>query len=146
VHLGQRFSGHLAQPLVDAGGLQVMPAGATVLGHVSDVRPPPDLDQPPLIGLTFDELSGDGRTLPLKAHVIAVDPSATKHGADWQFMTAARGSRLGAIVGQQRGEVAGSMVGAGRGTLISLGVEDPEKQLPAGTAIALELDEPLPSY
>ena len=143
-HVGDRFQAPIAQPVFDGSGRQLIPAGAQVVGHVVDVHPG-SLTEPGAIALNFDELDMDGRAFPLAARVIGTDTQAHLHGVNWKYVVGGgvAGGVLGAILGHRTGAVAGAALGAGAGTLISLGKNRADAKLPAGTALAIELQQPI---
>jgi hypothetical protein len=145
-HVGERLSGHLVQRVVDAHGQVLIPAGAPLFGHVADIRTGSGIGQPASISIAFDEIDVRGQRLPIDARVVGADPAAPQHGVDPRNIVGSGvpGGALGAILGQSTGAVAGSAAGAGAGTVISLGMNMQNNQLPAGTALALELERPLP--
>jgi len=145
-YAGERFSATVADPVLGTDGEVLVPAGAQVFGHVADVRPAQGTDQPAMLVLAVDELQANGMSFPLKARIIGSDPMAAQHGVDWKNVVGSTldGNRPGAIVGQSRSTVAGPISARAGGTLISLGNQEGMQHLPAGTALALELEQSIP--
>ena len=142
---GQPYTAHVVVPLVDQNNQQVIPAGAQVQGRVMAVREG-DGGQPATIQLTADTVVIDGVQHPISAHIAAADVEASRRGIKGSHVLggAAGGAVLGGIIGHSaRGALIGGALGAGAGALISLGTSRTEENLPSGTAMAIQVDQPI---
>jgi hypothetical protein len=143
---GERFVAVVAEPVRDPQGAVVVPVGAQVIGHVSDVGLPIGAGQPPTLVIDFDELQFAGMSFPLNARVIGTDPLAPQRGAAWKNVVGVNtnGNMMGAVVGYSRGAVAGVPSGRPTGSVISLGTGIKQGPLPAGTSLGLDVLQDVP--
>jgi outer membrane lipoprotein SlyB len=104
------------------------------------------VNSPAAINLAVDKLRVRGSEHPVAAHIAATDVQASNRGINLTYLLGGGlgGGVLGAILGGTGGALVGTAVGAGAGTLVSLGTTGREAKLPAGTALAVQLDQPLP--
>jgi hypothetical protein len=141
--IGQRIHAHVAQPLVGSDGRVQIPGGAIVEGYVADLRPSTG-NQPPQVSLAFDQLRLAGASYPIKGHIVGINVEAARRGTRPEYLGgAAEGAVLGGFFGLYWGALAGTMIGAGAATAVSLGRVQEGGQLPAGTAIGIELEAPI---
>jgi hypothetical protein len=115
----------------------IIPAGATVRGFVSSVRPAGKIDRRGSLTLSFDEMRIDNRSYPMRAAVTqAID---SKMGQDTARIGAgaAVGAILGGLLGGGKGALLGVLVGGG-GTIAA--TEGTDVDLPAGTILRIRLD------
>jgi len=137
--LEQRFE---ATTLLDyaSGRTVLVPAGATVRGFVSSVKPAGKVDRRGSLTLSFDEIRIDGRSYRLRAVVTrAID---SKMGDDTTRIGAGAvvGAILGGIIGGGKGALLGVLVGGG-GTMAA--TDGTDVDVPAGTILRIRLDQPL---
>jgi hypothetical protein len=116
----------------------VIPAGSTVRGFVSSVRPAGRLDRRGSLTLSFDELRIENRTYRLRASVVqaldgSVSEDATRIGAG-----AAVGAIIGGLLGGGKGALVGVLIGGG-GTIAS--TEGSDVELPVGTVLRIRVDQ-----
>jgi hypothetical protein len=144
--IGQRFGARVVQPVVDPSGRPLIPTGAIVTGYVADIRHG-GFGQPAVMSLQLEDLRVDGTVVPIAGRVLATDVEAPRHGVQPSYLVggAAGGAVLGGILGGGKGALAGALVGGGAGTIISLGRDEGRADLPAGTALAIELEQPIPA-
>lgn len=121
-------------------GSVVIPAGSTVRGFVSSVRPAGKLDRRGSITLSFDEIRVGNRAIRMRASVTQamdakMNEDITRIGAG-----AAVGAILGGILGGGKGALLGVLVGGG-GTMAA--TEGSDVDLPTGTILRIRLDQPL---
>ncbi len=146
--VGDLYSATLVHPLTD-GRLVVVPAGATVLGHVTAVQKSGKHGQQAVLNLSINEVSFDGETYPLQASIVEANPetrsrSSTGEKAAKIGGAAVAGAILGRIIGgNATGTIIGTAVGGAAGTAIVLGTEDVDAVLPRGSRMTLRLDAPL---
>jgi hypothetical protein len=136
----QRFE---ATTVVDypATGRALIPAGSTVRGFVSSVRPAGRIDRRGSITLSFDEIVIDHRASRLRASVTqALDSKEANQDNTRIGAGAAVGAIIGGILGGVKGALLGVVVGGG-GTIAA--TEGADVDLPAGTVLRIRLDQPL---
>jgi len=142
---GQAYSATVVSPLVDTYGNVIVPAGAQVIGRIEQIAPAAN-NLPGAVALTVDALRVGGLDQPIQANIVGTDVQAPQRGIrpEWVLGGAGGGAVLGALLGGDVGAaILGGALGAGAGALISLGVSGSQAQLPAGTALAVQLTAPL---
>lgn len=146
--VGDRFRAHLVDDVYSREGELLLPRGTPVLGHVADLRDSRRLGEPAVIALALDEIKVNGVRQPLSGTIVETDvPGAPKTGirARDVLAGAAVGAILGGLLEGTEGVVAGGAIGAGAGTLISLGTSTVAAELPRGTEMAVRIDKPVRS-
>lgn len=129
---------------VAAGGEVAIPAGATVVGRVSEAHQP-GIGGQARIAVDFVSVElPSGDTVPFSATLSAIGKS--ERGKD--VATIVGGTAAGAILGHQvedgdEGKVIGGIVGGGIGTAIAKGTKGQPVVLPAGTVVDLTLEGPV---
>jgi hypothetical protein len=141
-HIGDQFTATVSSPLIASNGETVVPAGATVTGHVTGLHSGSVVGEQSVIRLDFDRLDMNGRSYPFDASVSNVKATnqVNKNGATKSAVTgAAAGAVLGAIVsgGELSKIITGGLLGAAAGTVISLGTGDVQAVIPAGSSMTL---------
>jgi len=121
-------------------GETVIPAGSTVRGFVSSVRPAGKIDRKGSMTLSFDEIRVGNRSMRLRASVVQaldgkIGEDATKIGAG-----AVVGGIIGGLLGGGKGALLGVLVGGG-GTIAA--TEGSDVDLPVGTILRIRLDQAL---
>ncbi len=146
--VGDLFSATLVDPLTD-GRLVLVPAGALVVGEVTEVEESGSHGQTAIINLDIHEVSFDGETYPLEASILKANPetrsrSSTAAKAAKIGGAAVAGAILGRVIGGDAlGTIIGTAVGGAAGTAIVLGTDDVDAVLPRGSRMLLRLDAPL---
>jgi hypothetical protein len=146
---GDAFTATLTAPLVDAAGIVLVPAGATVRGRVTAVAPSTRVGQTATMNLAFESISFGGQSHPLHATVERADVqqktrTSTAEQAGKIAAGAAAGAILGQVIGRDRSStVRGAAVGAAAGTAIAMGTADVDAVLPAGAEVVIRLDQPI---
>ena len=146
---GDAFTATLRDPIVDAAGNVIVPAGATVRGRVTAVAPSGRVGQTAAIKLAFEAISFGGQSYPLQASVERAD--VQQQGRTSRTETAgkiAAGAAAGAILGQVLGKdtestLKGAAIGAAAGTAIAMGTSDVDAVLPQGAEVIIRLDQPI---
>jgi hypothetical protein len=148
-HNGDTFTAHVTHDVVAQDGAVVVPAGATVSGIVTGVHVPGDVTHPAVVRLDFERLSFNGRNFPFDA---TVEGTTVAHRTKEDLLKAAgigaaAGGVLGAIIGQDvAATLIGGALGAGAGSLISLGINRSEAKLPEGTKMVLRNNDHVALY
>ena len=136
-----------------------IPAGAQLTGQVANVVPATHLGKHGTIDVRFDSIKlSDGRTMPIRAHIVTQDESGILKG-DSYLTDIAKGvgiAGVGTGVGTLMGTAAGSLLGSvGTGALFGLGIgalggmgyavarKGKEVILPAGSRMSLMVDMPV---
>jgi hypothetical protein len=146
---GDAFTATLSEPLLDAAGAVLVPAGATVRGRVTAVSPSGRIGETAALRLAFEAISFGGQTYPMQASVERADvQQRTRTSAAEQAgkvaAGAAAGAVLGRVIGGDRGStIRGAAIGAAAGTAIAMGTADVDAVLPEGAAVLIRLDGPI---
>jgi hypothetical protein len=145
--VGDRFTMTLLEPLVAQDGRVAIPAGAVVSGVVTGVSPGRHAAEPAAIRLNFDRLTVNARTYPFQAEVVDTEARAVhdqRQIAERAAIGAVIGAGLGAVIGGSlRDILIGGALGAGAGTIISLGWGDVAAEIPANTRVLVRTTQHL---
>jgi hypothetical protein len=146
--LEQPVSAHLTRPLL-VGGATVLPAGSHVGGIVTSAVQSGKVQGRAHVALRFDSVTPAGpgpnaARYSIDAAPIGRTAPATK-GKDALKIggSAAGGAIIGALAGGKKGALIGTAVGGGAGTAVVLSTRGKEVRLPKGSALTLQLAEPL---
>ena len=146
--VGDKFTATTTKAVVAQNGQTVIPAGATVHGHVTGLHSPTVTGEQAVIRLDFDSLTISGRNYPFEASINSVATEGRTTGSTSATVrSAAAGGAAGAVLGAviSGGDldkiVAGGLLGAAAGTVISLGRGDVEAVLPAGSTLTVQSTE-----
>jgi hypothetical protein len=136
----QRFQATTAVDLMQ-GDRVLVPAGSTVRGIVSSVEPAGRVDRVGKMTLAFDQMTVNGRTIPIRGMAAQVFESG---GIRDEAKTVGTAGGVGAIVGGLIGGLKGALIGAivGSGGVIAA-TEGKDIELPAGTVVRVRLDSPV---
>jgi hypothetical protein len=146
---GDAFTARLEDPIVDAQGRVIIPAGATVRGRVTAVAPSTRVGQTAAMKLAFEAISFDGESYPLQATVQSADVEQdTRTSTAETAGKVAAGAAAGAILGQVLGKdtestLKGAAIGAAAGTAIAMGTSDVDAVLPQGAQVIVRVDQPI---
>jgi hypothetical protein len=130
------------------GDRVAIPAGSTIQGHVTGVDPATKglkiSEKGGSVELAFTKVTtpvGDSATMSSSLTSLASSKGKT---AGIIGGSAAGGALLGKIIGGHTKDAAiGAVVGAGIGTGVAAGTKGKEVSIPAGSALAITLDQPL---
>ncbi|HUE76437.1 MAG TPA: glycine zipper 2TM domain-containing protein [Longimicrobiales bacterium] len=146
---GDAFTATLTDPIVDAQGNVIVPAGATVRGRVTAVAASERVGQTAALKLAFEAVSFGGESYPLQATVQRADvQQASRTSRTETAGKIAAGAAAGAILGQVLGKdtestLKGAAIGAAAGTAIAMGTSDVDAVLPVGAEVVIRLDQPI---
>lgn len=146
---GDAFTATLSDPVLDASGNVIIPAGATVRGRVTDVGASTRVGQTAAIRLAFEAISFGGQSYPLAATVQRADVQQSSRTSRTETAgKIAAGAAAGAILGQVLGRdtestLKGAAVGAAAGTAIAMGTSDVDAVLPQGAEVVIRVDQPI---
>ncbi len=140
---GDNFAATITDPIM-IDNLQVIPEGSIIEGVVADVQPAKKFSGNARIVLTFKGLTlPNGYRTVLVATLLSEGEKTGKKSAAIIGGSAAGGAVVGKAVG---GDSKDSAIGAIIGGAIGAGIaasQDKEIQVPAGTVLVLETEEPL---
>lgn len=146
---GDGFTATLSDPILDAAGNVIVPAGATVRGRVTAVGASTRVGQTAAIKLAFEAVSFGGQSYPLQATVQRADVEQSSRTSRTETAgKIAAGAAAGAILGQVLGKdtestIKGAAAGAAAGTAIAMGTSDVDAVLPRGAEVVIRLDQPI---
>jgi hypothetical protein len=136
-----RFEATTMVDLQDERGRVLVPAGAVMRGTVTSVTKATRLERKGSLTVSFDRLTIDGRSYPIRATVTqALESEGIRGEAEKIGIGAGAGAILGAILGGTKGALAGILIGGG-GTIAA--TEGKDVDLPTGSVLRVRLDEPL---
>jgi len=128
-------------------GLVVIPEGAIIGGTVTEAIPLQKIGGTASLGLRFDTLELPGSaTMALVAALHEKGKSETGKDAGTIAGATAGGALLGRLFSKNdktKGTLIGAVVGAAAGTGAAAATKGQEVELPAGTPLALRLEQPL---
>lgn len=145
--VGDSLSATTTAPVI-IGDRVAIPIGSTIHGRVTDVvqgkKGLKVSEKGGAIVLAFDKVTTpQGSSTPMSASLTSIASSGGKT-AGIIGGSAAGGALLGKILGGRSKDAAvGAVLGAGIGTGIAAGTKGKEMSLPAGTELAIVLDEAL---
>jgi len=139
--LEDRFEATTMVDLQDERGRVLVPAGSTMRGVVTSVTKATRLERTGRLSVSFDRLTIDHRSYPIRATVTqALESAGIRGEAERIGIGAGAGEILGAILGGAKGALAGILIGGG-GTIAA--TEGKDVELPIGTVLRVRLDSPL---
>jgi hypothetical protein len=137
----QPVRARVAKPVV-IGGMEVIPAGATVTGAVVSAERAGKVKGRASVALRFNEVIVMNTPYRITTARIARQAEATK-GEDAKKIGigAGVGTAIGAIAGGKKGAAIGAGIGGGAGTGVVLATRGEEVTIPAGTTLRTEITE-----
>ena len=133
-----------ATTLVDlvVDGRTLVPAGAVMRGVVSAVEPATRTNRTGKMTVSFDQITFNGRTYPMRGTVTeAIESEGIKGEVGRVGVGAGVGAIIGGILGGFKGAMAGILIGGG-GTIAA--TEGKEVELPQGTVLRVRVESPVP--
>ena len=122
-------------------GRVLIPAGSRVRGVVTAVREAGRVDRKGSLSLTFDQITVNGRSYPMRATLTeALEAGGYREDAGKIGAGAAVGAILGGILGGVKGAITGILIGGGG---VVAATEGEDVNLPAGTVLRVRLDQDL---
>jgi hypothetical protein len=127
-------------------GLTVIPAGSTLVGHVTSVERSGRVKGRARIGFRFDRVSirdvNENVAIETSA-VVRQAPATKRQDAAKIGIPAAGGAIVGAIAGGKKGAAIGAAAGGGAGTGVVLATRGREVRLGRGAAFTVRLLQPI---
>lgn len=119
----------------------VVPAGSAFRGVVSSVDPATRTNRTGKLTVTFDQMTVNGRTYPIRGTVTqALESSGIKGEAGKIGAGAGVGAIIGGLLGGVKGALAGILIGGG-GTIAA--TEGKDVDLPQGTVLRVRIESPV---
>jgi hypothetical protein len=135
-----RFEGTTMVDLRQDGRV-LIPAGSPVRGIVTDVKKAGRLDRTGSLTLSFDQITINGRTYPMRGIVSeALKSGGYKEDAPKIGTGAAVGGIIGGIIGGFEGAITGILIGGGG---VVAATEGEDVRLSPGTVLRVRFDQPL---
>jgi hypothetical protein len=140
----QRVDGRLRAP-VTSNGVQVLPAGTAVSGHVTAARRPGKVKGRGLIALRFTRIDtpGEGTTRMSSAPISRMAEATKEQDALKIVAPAAAGAVIGRIAGGKGAAKKGAVIGGAAGTGYVLSTRGKEVRLGKGANLSVKLTAPL---
>jgi hypothetical protein len=141
---GDSFDAVLDEPLV-AGGKEVFPRGATVMGKVTDSDPGGRVKGVASLAIELNMLhTADGQMVMIDTSPVSVEAKTSKtKDAVKVGAGSAIGAVVGAIAGGGKGAGIGAAAGAGAGTAVVLGTRGDPAEIPSETVLNFSLTSPV---
>lgn len=122
------------------GDRLLIPAGSAMRGVISSVNRASRTDRKGSLTVSFDQITVEGRTYPMRGTVTeALESEGIRGEAGRIGAGSAVGAIIGGIIGGVRGALLGVLIGGG-GTIAA--TEGKDVTLPAGTILRVRLDSP----
>jgi hypothetical protein len=140
----QPVSGRLRRA-VTVGGVEVLPAGTVVSGHVTAAQRPGKVKGRGLIAMRFTRLDspGAGTTAIKTATISRMAPATKQKDAIKIGVPAAAGAVIGGILGGKDDAAKGAVIGGAAGTGYVLSTRGKEVRLGKGADLAVKLTAPV---
>ncbi len=125
-------------------GYELVPAGATIVGHVTKAEPAGKVKGRALLAFRFNSVDMAAGPERISSETITHEASSTKgKDATKIGVGAGAGAVIGGIIGGGSGAATGAAIGGGAGTATVLATKGDEVRLPAGTPVTVKLTSPL---
>ena len=126
---------------VNVDGRTLVPAGSVMRGVVTDVQPGTRTNRTSKMTVSFDQLTVNGRSYPIRGTVTqAIEGEGIRGEAGRAGVGAGVGAIIGGILGGFKGAMVGILIGGG-GTIAA--TEGKEVELPPGTVLRVRIDAPV---
>lgn len=147
--VGDAFTASVVSDVKDGQGRVVIPAGSTVHGSVTEVKPAPNPSTPGTLTLSLTSVTVGGTDYPIGARIDSLETVRQGRGvtggdAAKVGVGAAAGAILGRVLGKNtKGAVIGGIVGGAVGAGVAVQSKDADIVLPKGAHINASLTAPL---
>src|SRR5436190_5481183 len=127
------------------GGVEVLPAGTAISGHVTAARRPGKVKGRGMVAMRFNQLDtpGEGTTRISTATVSRVAPATKEKDTLEIIAPAAGGAVVGRLVGGKRGAAKGAVIGGAAGTGYVLSTRGKDVRLGRGASLGVRLTAPV---
>jgi hypothetical protein len=126
-------------------GLEALPVGTAVLGHVTNAQPAGKVKGVASIGFRFNTIElprGGTESISTATYTRSARTTRRKDAAKIGIGAGA-GAVVGGIIGGGSGAAKGAAIGGGAGTAVVLSTTGDEVRIPAGTSVTIKLSAPL---
>lgn len=143
--VGDAFTASVVADVKDANGRVVIPAGSTVHGSVTAVKPAPNPSTPGTLTLSLTSVTVGGADYPIEARIDSLETVRAGRGVSGGDVAkvgagAAAGAILGRVLGKNtKGAVIGGVVGGVVGAGVATQTKDADIVLPKGAHINASL-------
>jgi hypothetical protein len=127
-------------------GLEALPVGTAVLGHVTSAEPAGKVKGVASIAFRINtiDLPGDGGQENVSTATYSRASKTTRRKDATKIgVGAGAGAVIGGIIGGGSGAAKGAAIGGGAGTAVVLSTKGDEVRIPAGTPVTIKLTAPL---
>jgi hypothetical protein len=140
----QTVEGRLRAP-VRLGGVEALPAGTMMSGHVTQAQRPGRVKGRGLIALRFTRIDtpGEGSTRISTAPISRMAPATKEQDALKIVAPAAAGAVIGRVAGGKDAARKGAVIGGAAGTGYVLSTRGKEVRLDKGANLSVKLTAPL---
>jgi hypothetical protein len=141
----EAVSGRLRRA-ISLSGVEVLPAGTIVSGHVTAAQRPGKVKGRGMIAMRFTQIDppgAGGRTAMSTATISRLAPATKKNDAVKIGAPAAAGAVIGGILGGKGGAGKGAIIGGGAGTGYVLATRGKDVHVARGADLAVKLTAPL---
>jgi len=129
---------------ITIGGRDVLPAGATLGGHVTEVDGSGRVKGRAMIAFRFTSLRSGGEEYDIQSSPLShVAPATKGEDATKIGVGAGAGAVIGGILGGGDGAAKGAAIGGGAGTGVVLATKGQEMRLAPGADVSTQLTAPL---
>jgi len=129
---------------VSIEGFELIPSGATIVGHVTKAEPAGKVKGRALLAFRFNSVDFPAGPENMSTETIRQEAGSTKgKDATKIGVGAGAGAVIGGIIGGGSGAATGAAIGGGAGTATVLATKGDEVRLPAGTPLSVKLTAPL---
>jgi hypothetical protein len=130
---------------VRIAGVQALPIGTAVSGHVTNAQPAGKVKGKASIGFRLNTIELPGKSSePISTATYSRVSRATKQKDATKIgVGAGAGAVIGGILGGGSGAAKGAAIGGGAGTAVVLSTKGDEVRIPAGTPVTIRLTAPL---
>jgi hypothetical protein len=130
---------------VTIGGVEVLPAGTAISGHVTAARRPGKVKGRGMVAMRFNQLDtpGEGTTRISTATVSRVAPATKEKDTLEIIAPAAGGAVVGRVLGGKGGAAKGAVIGGAAGTGYVLSTRGKDVRLGRGASLAVRLMAPV---
>jgi hypothetical protein len=128
------------------GGVETLPAGTTLLGHVTAAERSAKVKGRARVAFRFTalDLPGEGERVAIRTDSVSrLAPATKKQDAAKIGGGAAGGAIIGGILGGGDGAAKGAAIGGAAGTGVVLSTRGKEVRVPAGTDLSVRLAAPV---
>ena len=148
-HEGDQFTTVVTEAVRASNGVDAVPEGSMLFGHVSGLHSANVPGEHAVIRLAFDSVRIRGESYPFDAMISEVN--VTREQTDPTTAGVAKEAGVGAIAGAALGVIiggaelskiiTGGLLGAAAGTVISLGTGSTQSVIPSGTRMTVRSTE-----